>query len=350
MSETPTSYDLAQDARIGPMEQILSQAAEPPNATSYSYPVVGQGWSTEMWRRINRNVGNGILAAGGRPFWLRDLNNAAATATVAVSTWTGEAAAVMHGFYFAMQSSETVSLPMPSSGTTVYHICLTYDPRNERNAEGPISLQVYSGVPPTTFNREHLLLWTVTRSSNSLLTDATVDMYRPFVGGVITVNYFSQAPDPNSVLFGTVLICRLENSVYYSHTRGEDEEGNSNSLWVNLLDPEWDEAILNQPYEWQGFGRPPGTKQVGNSVELRGTVKRSSGNFETHQNNGSGYRVMYLPASRRPRGTRYFITADSSSSTPGLARITIDPDGAVYVRVSRTCAWVSLDGIRFDME
>ena len=346
----PTEYDLSQDALIGPMRDILLTAAEPPSGPEFSYPVVDQAVSTEMWSRINRNVGNGILAAGGRPFWLRNINNATNTAVVSVSTWTGENAAVMHGFYYAATSDIEVSLPMPSSGTATYYICLTYDPRKESDAEGPIALEVYTGTPPTSFGREHIVLWVVRRAANQLLSDATVEQVRPFVGGVITVNYASQLPDPNSVLFGTIGISRLENAVYYSHTKGEDEEGSSNSEWVNLLDPEWGDQILNQGYEWQGFGRPPGTKLVGNRVEVRGTVRRVSGPFDTGQNSGNGYRVMYLPSGRRPLGSRYFVCATSNSNSPGIARVTIDPDGAVYVRVSQTCAWVSLDGIQFDIE
>ena len=348
MSETPSNYDLVQDARIGPMEQILSQAAEPPNATSYSYPVVGQGWSTEMWRRINRNVGNGILAEGGNPFWLRGITNASNTARVTVSTITGEAAAVMHGFYFAMVADETVALPMPSSGAVTYHICLTYDPRNEKNAEGPISLQVYNGVPPTTFAREHIILWKVARSANQLLTDATVTRVRPFVGGVVSVNSFDELPNAGEILFGTIGVVRNDKALYYAYTPIESGSNDGEPYWALLTDPEWIDRV-NSTYRWGNIGEHPGSARVGNQVFLRGVVATNwDGNFNTNQNDGDGYWVMSLPTNQHPSRVRYFTCAVAGATGQlGFARVEINNSGEVRARVSKECSWVSLDGIQF---
>lgn len=347
MSETPSNYDLVQDARIGPMEQILSQAAEPPNATSYSYPVVGQGWSTEMWRRINRNVGNGILAEGGNPFWLRGLNNASNTARITVSTITGEAAAVMHGFYFAMTGDETVALPMPSSGAVTYHICLTYDPRNEKNAEGPISLQVYTGTPPTTFAREHIILWTVRRSANQLLTDATVTRVRPFVGGVISVNSFEELPDAGQILFGTIGVVRNDRALYYAYTPLESGSNDGEPYWETLTDPEWTDRV-NSTYEHGGLGHNPGSARLGTEVVLRGTVRLKSGYpFTTGNNDGDGWWVMTLPSNQVPAYTLAFTATTSNWPAAGFARVVVYYTGEVKVYVAQQCNYVHLDGIRF---
>lgn len=347
MSETPTDYDLLQDDKILAHDQILSQAAEPPNTTSYSYPVVGQGWSTEMWRRINRNVGNGILAEGGNPFWLRNLNNATNTATITVSTLTGEAAAVMHGFYFAMTEDTTVALPMPSSGSVTYSICLTYDPRNEKDAAGPISLEVYSGTPPTTFNREHTVLWTVRRSANQLLTDATVTRVRPFVGGIISVNSFEELPNPGELLFGTLGMVRNDRALYYAYTPIESGSNDGDPYWESLTDPEWIDRV-NGTYEHGSLGFHPASARIGTKVVLRGTVQLKSGYpFNTGNNDGDGWWVMSLPPDQTPANTQGFNVTTSNWPTPGFARVAVYYTGEVKVYVAQQCNYVYLDGVEF---
>ena len=352
MSETPTPYDLTQDALIGPMRDILLTAAEPPSGPEFSYPVVDQAVSSSMWKWITRGLGAGILGEGGQPYWYRNPSNANNTAEIAVSTISGEAHAMIGGFYHHLSQAVTVALPMPASGTVTYHVALTYDPRRESDPEGPIKLETHTGSLPTTFGREHIPLWSITRAANQLLTDATVRQYRPFVSPTTTYNYRSHLPDPGMMLSGTIARTRLDDGLFMSlqgNEVGADGES-AVARWVNVGSPEWRENVLNQGYEWQGFGRPPGTKLVGNSVAVRGTVRRTAGPFDTGQNSGNGYRVMYLPSGRRPLGSRYFVCATSNSNSPGIARVTIDPDGAVYVRVSQTCSWVSLDGIQFDIE
>ena len=343
----PTAYDLTQDALIGPMQDILLAAAEPPQGEIYSYPIVGQGISMEMWQKINRNAGNGILAEGGNPFWYRGASNASNTARITVSTLTEEAAAIIHGFYVVMRQDITVSLPMPASGTRTYHICLTYDPREEINPQGPISLVVYSGPPPLTFDREHIVLWTVRRSANQLLTDAEVNRVRPFVGGVISVNNYEELPDPGEMLFGTLAFVRNDRAFYYSFTPIEGGATDGEPYWATLTDPAWIDRV-NTTYEKASIGFHPASSRVGTRVSLRGTVRLRSGYpFNTGNNNGQGWWVMSLPSNQVPAYTQAFTVATSNEPTPGFATVIVYYTGEVKVFVSRQCNFVYLDGIEF---
>lgn len=350
----PTEYDLTQDALIGPMRDILLTASEPPTGPEFSYPVVDQAVSSSMWKWITRGMGSGIIGVGGRPYWLyynedEGTTNSTRTRRLAVSAITGTANAVINGFFHQMSEDMILSFPMPSSGTVTYRVCLTYDPREESSPEGPISVQVYDTEPPSTFGREHVRLWDLTCKANQLLTDAELQQYRQFVAPSLSLNYSHHLPPPESVLSGTTVHARLDGVMWLAMQGNEAAEDGTpaNPRWINLTDPPWRDNLLNVGYEWQGFGKPPQTQKSGNSVKVRGTVKLSSGGtFQA----GERYRVMYLPGGRRPSGTRYFVIATSNANQPDSARATIDPDGSVYVRVSRSCAWISLDGIQFDID
>ena len=210
-------------------------------------------------------------------------------------------------------------------------------------------MQVYDTEPPATFGREHVRLWDLTCKANQLLTDAELQQYRQFVAPSLSLNYSHHLPPPESVLSGTTVHARLDGVMWLAMQGNEAAEDGTpaNPRWINLTDPPWRDNLLNVGYEWQGFGKPPQTQKSGNSVKVRGTIKLSSGGaFQP----GNAYRVIYLPGGRRPSGTRYFVIATSNANQPDMARATIDPDGSVMVRVSRSCAWISLDGIQFDIE
>ena len=339
-------------ALIQQLQDLVSSAAEPPSGPEFSYPVVDQAVSSSMWKWITRGMGSGILGVGGRPYWLyynedEGTTNSTRTRRLAVSAITGTANAVINGFFHQMSEDMILSFPMPSSGTVTYRVCLTYDPREESAPDGPISVQVYDTEPPATFGREHVRLWDLTCRANQLLTDAELQQYRPFVAPSLSLNYSHHLPPAESVLSGTTVHARLDGVMWLAMQGNESAEDGTpaNPRWINLSDPEWRDNILNQGYEYQGFGMRPQTQKVGNTVKVRGVIRLASGgNFQA----GERYRVMYLPGGRRPQGSRYMIGAVSTQA--GYARVEFQPDGSVYVRPSRQAAWISLDNLQFDIE
>ena len=350
MSETPSLYDLTQDALIGPMRDILLTAAEPPSGPEFSYPVVDQAVSSSMWKWITRGMGSGILGEGGQPYWYRNVSNANNTAQIAVSTISGEAHAMIGGYYHHLSQAVTVPLPMPASGTVTYHVALTYDPRRESDPEGPIKLETHTGSLPTTFDREHIPLWSITRSANQLLTDATVQQYRPFVTPSTTYNRREHLPDAGMMLSGTTARTRLDGGLFMAlqgNEVGADGES-ATARWVNVGEPQWfmfggdgDGTYFKYP----GHGARMAWSWHNGIVYLQGRLRRSSGNFEA--SNTSGYLIMTLPEAYRPLSERRFTTAASGYANPSTTNIQILSNGQVRVFVNRTTPWVGFDGINY---
>src|SRR5699024_5738537 len=80
----------------------------------------------------------------------------------------------------------------------------TYDPRDFKT--NPVKIQVYPGEPPTSQGRVHLLLHTVERRPNELLTQATRTRYRPYTAGIVAVQNNTQLPNPDAYPAGTLAV------------------------------------------------------------------------------------------------------------------------------------------------
>ena len=333
MSETPSLYDLTQDALIGPMRDILLTAAEPPSGPEFSYPVVDQAVSSSMWKWITRGQGDGIIEVGGWPYRLTGLDNATNTATLKVSSLTGTANAVVAGFFHQLSEDLPISLPMPSSGTTTYYICLTHDPREEGTASGPVSVQTYSGTPPATFGRTHVVLHTVLRTANQLLTDAVVESFRPRVAPTMLVARESQLGDPSQRLWGTLAMAH-ETSEWFMAMGSSSDSGGPTS-WRNLTSPEWTESTSNA-FVWVGHGHRPSWRAVGDRVELKGRVKRS---------NNAAFNVE-TPYTLIPNCPDAFGSIQMNAGSTGNGRTVLMNTGSEkpVFEPSATTSWIDLAG------
>ena len=339
----PTEYDLTQDALIGPMRDILLTAAEPPTGPEFSYPVVDQAVSSSMWKWITKGVGNGIIDLGDGPYTLTGLNNATNTGVLKPGTG-GTANAIVEGFYHQLSEDMTVSLPMPSSGTSTYSVCLTYDPRNSDSAGGPISVQVYSGTTPTTFGRVHVVLWTVRRTANQLLTDSTVERFRPRVAPVIYVWDESHKPDPAQQLWGSLCVVGSTGSIYRATTAGEAGGDSGARAWVPMSDT--DLRGDTPTYVYVGHGARIGSTRIGPLVVMEGRVRRQDGGLFSGGST-QGYLVHVLPESHRPPTERRFIASGSGFTNNVHVVVAVYTNGEVRVFPAQSTPWVSLDGCVF---
>ena len=342
MSETPSLYDLTQDALIGPMRDILLTAAEPPSGAEYSYPVTGQALNTDMWHWSMLAMGSGILDTGGGPYRLRDLNNATNTAVLRVSELTGDANAVIRGFLHKLTANKTLTFPMPSAGTVTYHVCLTFDPREESSQQGPISVQVYTGTPPTTFGRHHITTHTVRRSANQLLTDATVQEHRPRVSPVSFYGSVDQLPKPTEVLWGELAVIASTGHIWVATGPATGEI----AWWENLSAPK-PTPITPHPWNKHAAGAPLQGVLVGGIVHLAGRVERTSG--ERYYTRAEGWPVGTLPVELRPPSWRRFVVglSDQGGSRVGVGRLDIQANGVMDIKVDATTNFLSIDGVSF---
>ena len=336
MTENPTDYDLIQDSRILGVETILSNAAEPPSGGEFSYPVVGQAVSSSMWQWITRGQGDGIIEVGGWPYRLTDLDNASNTGTLTVSTVTGTANAVVAGFFHQLSESMTLSFPMPSSGTVTYHVCLTHDPREENTADGPVSVQVYSGTPPTTFSRTHVVLYTVRRSANQLLTDATVERFRPRVAPVLVVASEDHLGDPKQRLWGTLAVAHQTREWFMA--MGSDADVGGPTEWRNLTSPEWTQST-STAHVWAGHGERPAWRRRGDIIELKGRVRQSSGSAYSPSNAG------YTLISNSPTFNNGPLLGGADSNSNPVRRNSVNSDGRpTFIPVGSSASWIDLTG------
>src|SRR5699024_1041475 len=198
--------------------------------------------------------------------------------------------------------------------TTVYHVTITYDPRDFKTS--PLKIQVYPGEPPTSQGRIHLLLHTVERKPNQLLSQATITRYRQYTAGLLSVQNEGQLPDPASVPAGTL-------AVPSGAGRGIYVRGNTAMRWENPMVGEWH----NLPYR----SRARAYSRVG-SFQARlipGGIQLQGGLAIYASSSGNASRISDLPARLRPSMTHIF-GALTGSASPIHARYQVGTRRDIY--------------------
>lgn len=199
-----------------------------------SYPVVGQPMGADNWQSVTMGMGDGILDEGGQPYSLTTLSNATNTAIVTVDSAKGYAHAILRGFYHKITSAATVSLPAVTAPTT-YYVALQYDPLR---ADMPVKLVVVTSLDRTQ-GKAYLVLHTVKRSPDQLLTAATVTAVSAKVSPQIQVDYFTSLPPASSVLWGTKAWCWRENAGYRASWNSWISISGFNVAPSNIADWAW---------------------------------------------------------------------------------------------------------------
>ncbi|MGJ5724889.1 hypothetical protein ACSBQT_10965 [Brevibacterium sp. H602] len=328
---------------------VSADTYEMPEGPEFSYPAVGQAVDDEMWQYITLALGNGVLALPGHPYWLEEPDNANNTMKLKVSPTTGNAQAVLRGFYHRLLRDMTLSFPMPTQ-TTTYYVVLELNPLKAKSPAGPISVKVYPNELNTESGRQHLILWTVVRKPNQLMSDAVVTQRRPKIAPTLAVDSEDQLPPLDTVLWGTiVLIGGSQQPPEIVRAGGGDETGTP-TVWVRVTDPEWYEPGDTATYEWVGHGYHRARRRVGNTMEFRGRIRKVDGtNFIPGGGSSRGY--LFWTLSEGPEQEQRFITATSGLSGQSLAVVTVYRDGEVRaLPLLSEASWISLDGIRVSMK
>ena len=327
-------------------ELVGASTYEPVDGPEFSYPAVGQAVDDEMWKFITLAMGNGVLDMGDGSYWLKSFNNANNTVVIEPGR-SGLAHAVVGGFYHRLQKSMTLSVPMPTSETT-YYVVLELNPLRARDPEGPISVKVYPNEVNTESGRQHLVLWTITRRPNQLLTEASVQRFRPRVSPVMYVWSEDQKPDVNSVLWGSMLIVGKTNNIYRSESRVGDDDRTEGAQWklLNDYDPEFSNPGDTDAYVNAGHGYPRGARLTRDGyIELRGHLARSDGsNFTVGSH---GYQMYNLK--NWPKGSnQQFVTVSTGYDPAALVKLEYSPTTQTVraYPINRDCSWINLDGVR----
>ena len=207
MTQDPTAYDLLQDSRIEGIEEVVHPYYAEHDGPEYSFPIVGQGISSDQYRQTNLGTGNGILHRFPETYYLDRHPTAAETnqrnSLILKVTRHNEpgavAEAIINGFFHRM--TEDIEIPMPPvlSPTDVY-VTLTYDPREEESETGPISVQTHNGSLPTTHGREHIIIAKPRMRPNQLLSNTPLDRQRQYSSPVVYVPNHTTIPNPSDFL------------------------------------------------------------------------------------------------------------------------------------------------------
>ncbi|WP_443095024.1 hypothetical protein [Rothia koreensis] len=170
-----------------------------------SFPVIEQPLTDDQWKSVTLGIGDGILDEGGNPYRV-ERSNTGDTITVQTDSSKGFNHAILRGFYHKMDAPVTLSVPAVSTDTT-YWVALKYDPTNSTE---PVKLGVWTSLDKAN-GKYYLIICSLTRKANQLLTDASLTTYRPRITPLMQVDYPENLPDPNSVLWGTQVQCWRTN-------------------------------------------------------------------------------------------------------------------------------------------
>ena len=260
----PTQYDLQQDARItvneddvNELQRLIRAEYDPPAGAQYSYPVASQGITQDQWQQMMLSMGDGAIVTEDSEHFFRLVKhdtdaetNQRNTLIMKVAQNTGRNEASLAGFYF--RQTEDIELPFPPvTSTTVYHVTVTYDPRLFKTE--PLRLEVWAGEPPRAHGQRHLVLRTVRREPNQLLSQATISTLRHYVSPVITAVTEAGLPDAKDVLYGTLGIVRSRTSGgNVVPGTGQIYEARGIHGWHNLLQGPVENVYVHAGNRWTG--------------------------------------------------------------------------------------------------
>ena len=334
-----TEYDLIQDQRLDSLESLVTADYEPPEGAQYSFPIANQGITQDQWQQMMLTTGDGAIITDGAAYPFRLVGHDSASETnqrntliLKVADNTGRNEASMAGFYF--RQTEDIELPFPPvAKTTTYHVTVTYDPRKFKTE--PLRLEVWAGEPPRAHGQQHILLHTVARTPNQLLSQAVRTMHRHYVSPVITAAYDVGLPDSKDVLYGTLGIVR-------SRTSGGDVVPGTGAIyesrggygWHNLLKGEWQNLSAINGYESSYLA----ARHRMGGIDIVGRINT---NNATRQ-----YRAFKLPAGMGVNRTFRAPVFSTSYDRSAAIEITTDDGGrSAYILPSsgQIGGWVEVN-------
>ena len=348
MSETPTPYDLTQDALIGPMRDILLTAAEPPSGPEFSYPVVDQAVSSSMWQDMMKAFGSGIVSYGQYPYRLdeaqtSDINNSVVIVP-ATDVKEKDSVGIIEGFVHSLEEPKTLTVPAVATRTR-YLIALQYDPTQHDRPGGPIKLDVFAGTLDQSQGKRYVLIYEGWRDPSTVVSSITWTPVRARVGGNITVSRADQLPNPHhsGLLWGTRAYADLDGSEWMLRHR-DDGQG---MRWDPIHQPVRHLITMYTPHRTvMEQSRTPRVDILNGIAYLHGGFRMANGSAFTA--GGDGWHLGSLPAVARPP-RQYDLPGVAFAPNPGVVRIRVETSGAIRAFLERSSHAVTLDGLSFPL-
>lgn len=166
----------------------------------WCFPVDEQDFTDEQWAQTQVGSGHGVIDDWGDPYNL-SLNSGANTATVGLSSVSGAAKAVLHGF--GHQIDQPVTLALSPNASTDNRISLIYTPAADANTPAVVALTVEVGTPTLSSGQYRLPLWSVSVPASGGLSAATITDLRERLARNVAVNTDRPQASPTSHTRGT---------------------------------------------------------------------------------------------------------------------------------------------------
>ena len=350
MTVNPSDYDLIQDGRLDDLESLITAEYQPPEGTEYSFPVANQGITQDQFRLMFLGQANGMIhgdngivndspdSTGWRYYLDRHDSDSETNQRNTLILRAGTSAeSIVEGFYHRL--TEDLELPFPPvTTTTVYHVTITYDPRDFKT--NPVKIQVYPGTPPTSHGRVHVVLYKVERGPNQLLTQATITRYRPYTAGVLSVQNENQLPDPAQYPAGTLAVPSREGGGLYVRQNG-------GLVWLDALShlkpgPWADMPLSQNAHQWTGTAK---YRVVPRGLEIYVNVRAGNGT-------PSATYVVELPSKYSFRNSWYTTCTGTGGAVGTFYGVPTTSERSImanhssgYVRVSATIPDYCLNGL-----
>lgn len=353
MSATP--YDLVQDDKILDLqtkqeivEGILLDATEPPaGAAGWSFPIVGQAWSSAMWQQMMKGFGSGVLDFGGYPFYRSTVNDISGTVTIKPEDNDAHgrpvpAQAIIDGYFFRLDEPVALTIPGVSVSTRV-SIALEYDPQREKDALGPIRLDVFMGNLNRTQGRKYVVLWEGVRQPSTVVSQIQWVQKRHRVSPTIHVADEDHLPHPlrDGLMYGT--IARVGTG---AGMREVMLAGTGQNMSWRSTEPEW--KNLNLTSSFKSKWATARYRVWPTTIELQGSVERTNGAALPYT--GGARTLATIPELSRNNRLQLFPAAAYDARR---ARIEVNPaEGATalqYLVSDPNVKWIGFDGIRIQL-
>ena len=302
-----------------------------------SFPKVNQPMTSQMWRSVAAPMGTGIIDRGGGPF-LMSIDNATNSMTIKVSSVTNLNEAIVNGFYFQMDRPRTLTLP-PKNWVETYWIVLRHDPLKADTE--PVELTVITGEKfPEKDGKSYLILYSVTRQPNQVLSQAKIVYYKYKVTPSITTDFEEGLPPAGTVMHGSLARVSETDGLYATTVRLKDEA----TVWKQITGTQ--AKAVSMP-GWKietslgGIAYTP--MRNGYLCQIEGMLERTAGGYSISPDEWSTVGTL-IPEDLRARDN-YGVTSTleimQGSASPTFMRVLIEHVSGL-MRIRPVGAWAEI--------
>ena len=165
-----------------------------------SFPVTNKPLTAGQWNSVTLGIGNGSMDQGISNYYLTFDNTTDSVTIAPPSAFPRYAHMIVGGFYHRLYESVVLQLP-PVKEKTRYFIVACMDPA--KAATNPVELQVLKGALDRTGGKQYVIITTVDREPNKVLTDSVIRRTMPRLAPSIEVENYDALPEPDDFMIGT---------------------------------------------------------------------------------------------------------------------------------------------------